>query len=60
MPDSYAFGNIAAVYTFLWGERKVQIISIHCPVLKLILGFHSSTLLVVLLFSVSSHLTQLW
>ncbi|KAJ7830875.1 hypothetical protein B0H14DRAFT_2365524 [Mycena olivaceomarginata] len=45
MPDSYVFGNIAAVYTFLWGERKVQIISTHCPVLKLILGFHSTVVM---------------
>jgi hypothetical protein len=60
MLDSYAFGNIAAVYTFARGGRKVQIISTHCPVLKLTLGFRSSTLVVTLLSSVSSHITQLW
>jgi hypothetical protein len=60
MPDSYDFGNIAAVYTFTRGRRKVQIISTHWPVLKFILGFRSSTLFVALLSSVSSHITQLW
>ncbi|KAJ7357998.1 hypothetical protein DFH08DRAFT_847675 [Mycena albidolilacea] len=43
----YDFTGIAAmaVYTFAQGTRKVQVISTRCPVLRLILMFHSTVVM---------------
>ncbi|KAJ7845285.1 hypothetical protein B0H14DRAFT_979286, partial [Mycena olivaceomarginata] len=41
----YDFAGIAAVFTFAQGTRKVQVISTRCPVLRLILMFHSTVVM---------------